>query len=259
MPIRRAFTLIELLVVISIIALLIAILLPALSKARESAKKTQCGMNCRQVATAITAYAAERNGKTPPSKYDLGEGIGGVYAIYQKGFPDVPDVGRWRRVGPLVDQEYLSEASAIYCPSLTENHPWLMPGGSDRYFTGYVQPKPDGSLPPGLSIMVYSYHYRESYYDENLKDYRTLNIDKDPNDEVVFADSFSAMSRGVDYHHKDGYNFARLDGSTSYYLDPNFLIRDLAGGGATGNYNSNYSMLEVAWEAFRSGEAPVKK
>ena len=101
--------------------------------------------------------------------------------------------------------------------------------------------------------MVYSYHYRESYYDENISDYRTLNIEKDSPDEVVFADSFSAISRGVDYHHRDGYNFSRLDGSTDYYLDPSLSIRNLANGS---NYNSNYPILEIAWEAFRSGDEP---
>jgi prepilin-type N-terminal cleavage/methylation domain-containing protein len=256
---RRGFTLIELLVVISIIALLIAILLPALAKSRETAQKTQCAVNVRQTAIAISGFAADRDGQTPPSKKDLGENVGGIYAIYRSSFPDAPDVGRWRRVGPLVDQGYLSEAGALYCPALTENHPWLVPGGRDRYFTGYVEPDENGNLPPGLSIMVYGNHYRESYYDpdkgETPSDGRTLNLDKDPNDLVVYADSFSAISRGVDYHHGDGYNYARLDGSAEFYLDNNFEIRNLAGGG---NYNSNYRLQEVAWEAFRNNEPPVK-
>ena len=109
MSARRGFTRIELLVVISIIALLIAILLPALKQASESAEKAQCAVNCRQVVVGIHAYATDRNGKTPPSKYDLGEGIGGVYAIYRPSFPNLPDVGRWRRIGPLVDQGYLTD------------------------------------------------------------------------------------------------------------------------------------------------------
>lgn len=56
---RKAFTLIELLVVISIIALLIAILLPALSNARDSARRTQCLAQQKQMATSSIAFATD--------------------------------------------------------------------------------------------------------------------------------------------------------------------------------------------------------
>jgi prepilin-type N-terminal cleavage/methylation domain-containing protein len=55
----RGFTLIELLVVIAIIAILAGILFPVLAQARESARRTACLSNTKQMANAVLMYAQD--------------------------------------------------------------------------------------------------------------------------------------------------------------------------------------------------------
>lgn len=83
-----AFTLVELLVVISIIAMLLAILIPSLQKARETAKRTICASNLKQLGMGWSLYASDNKNAFPfgatnttvdssmPYWYHFGIGIG---------------------------------------------------------------------------------------------------------------------------------------------------------------------------------------
>lgn len=56
---RAGFTLIELLIVVSILALLAALLLPVFARSRESARRTACANNLRQIGVATLQYAQD--------------------------------------------------------------------------------------------------------------------------------------------------------------------------------------------------------
>lgn len=57
---ERCFTLIELLVVITIIAILAALLLPALSSSKDTARRTACMNNLKNLGLAMTSYVDDQ-------------------------------------------------------------------------------------------------------------------------------------------------------------------------------------------------------
>lgn len=101
----KKFTLIELLVVIAIIAILAGMLMPALAKARESARRTDCKNQLRQIGACIQMYYDEQ--KAFP------------YASSMPGTVPTPD----NDPAPLVDllENYNATTSKIYrCISDTQ-------------------------------------------------------------------------------------------------------------------------------------------
>jgi prepilin-type N-terminal cleavage/methylation domain-containing protein/prepilin-type processing-associated H-X9-DG protein len=92
---RSAFTLIELLVVIAIIAVLIALLVPAVQKVRESAARTQCANNLKQIGLAMHMFEGTY-GFFPPARSD------GTNAIWPKNNPK--NHGMFGIILPYIEQ-----------------------------------------------------------------------------------------------------------------------------------------------------------
>lgn len=119
---RRAFTLIELLVVIAVISVLAAFLFPVFGRARESARRTSCLSNVRQLGQAFLMYAGD-NDETLPNAADgpEGEGRSGGWIFFSH-FPANDTQAKRGAFEPASGglYPYLKGAQAYVCPSDSE-------------------------------------------------------------------------------------------------------------------------------------------
>ncbi len=105
---RRGFTLIELLVVIAIIAVLAALMFPAVSTALESARRSNCRSNQRQIGLGLKQYAMSNDGwyvlKGDRPGYDSGGNLTGEYPLRN-------------HVIKMYSNGYITATSLWLCPS----------------------------------------------------------------------------------------------------------------------------------------------
>jgi prepilin-type N-terminal cleavage/methylation domain-containing protein len=129
---RRAFTLVELLVVIAIMGILIGLLLPAVQKIRESANRTSCMNNLKQLGLAfhhhhdtLGFFPAGGSSWTTPPNYVAGSPAVGKKQLAGWGFQILPYIEAdnvWKGGSATDDQGRILVAigttnKVFFCPS----------------------------------------------------------------------------------------------------------------------------------------------
>ena len=242
---REGFTLIELLVVISIIALLMAILMPALQRARHQARRAACAAHLKSCGYAGVLYSSDNNGQFPYCHMELSPGSGS-YAVWVNSLQDNPKSYGYLAHGLLFYHRLITEPKLFYCPG--NNNPTLQYGKTPIDPTNRGGGWPRGHIPEDLGpnqIWVQTtYHYR-SLWDEMR--WRGINSVKDSGAMALMADVFSDPTRGVQYHHKSGYNVAYADGHSEFVKDLDGKIQEF-GGGLT--YHVDHIRQDFVWKKF---------
>ena len=224
--VRGAFTLVELLVVIGIIAVVVAILLPVMGKARESARRTACLSNLRQVHAVFNLYAIENRDHVP-----LGYRRANPAAMPAKGFNSMvysATSGRYCLFGILYMNGKMNEPEVFFCPSNldpqsnmgSETNPWPPdPVGAptQNVYAGY-------GCRPEVELNDEFHIYGNLVGTPPVK--APLPKLNDFKSKAIFADLVAAPAR-VDLRHQKGVNVLYGDGS-AVWVDRGGFDADLA-------------------------------
>jgi len=206
---RRGFTLIEILVVLAIIAIMAGILLPMFSQARESARRTTCASNLRQIGVALMTYADDNRDRLPASLVTVGS------TSYS-----------W---DTILLGKYVPDESIFRCPSDSTKRPAGKKVRSyalnDQFaamvkLTGLMEPESSGTplaapASPQRMVMLSELHYYKTVTATGT----VVNVNVLGNTNINLRQQNDNPDQSRYYHNdKIGNNFLFFDGHVTYHV-----------------------------------------
>lgn len=191
-------------------SVLLGILAPSMSLVTEAARRVKCQKKLSDLGLALTMYADDHRDMLPPS--DVADEVFSVESspdqdiiqsstLMQLAHLGDDDPNNFDGLGRLLEWQYLSDPSALYCPSHAGEHP------HEQYASSWVD--------LGGEIVI-NYHYR-------LLGETDMLSRLDPNTTLVT----DGMRSIADYNHRSGNNMLKADMSVVWYTDENDYIVSL--------------------------------
>ena len=213
----KGFTLIEILIVVAIIGILAAILFPVFARARESARKTSCLSNLKQISMAWLIYSQDYDEKACPSYYYT-DGFGEehawdfdlVWGNYVDGNPESYSFGF---LGP-----YAKNGQIHSCPSFY-GQAWGRPYTGYAYNASYIGGDDLAGIPAAnlaqISDPAGTVIFADGGYGNPVQGQNYLRAPSEP----LF------IAGKVDFRHNGAANVAYADGhvksaTRKYLYDP---------------------------------------
>ena len=167
---RRGFTLIELLVVIAIIAILAAILFPVFARARESARKTSCLSNEKQLGLGMMMYAQDYDETLLSCDFNAAQNNRPWLE-----WPGTPGNG-WMAGFYTPLQPYIKNTQLLQCPSQNPIGRWYDQTGISYMYNefmynfsngGWAKLAALGNAPEGIAkVSIISEGYSSGIYND---------------------------------------------------------------------------------------------